>query len=181
MSWLDDLEARLDSQLGDFLRSNPAQEALLAEQERRDRLETLRRQRLQLQEEAERDRAALLQLASEIRSWQQRVQRARAAGAADLATRAEAHVAGLMEQGRQRWQGLAELGQRFNAVEWELSQLGRQATGGGTAGPAAGSGGTGSAAGGTAAAGSPGGDLGEAWAAFEAQQELEALKQKLKR
>ena len=32
MSWLDDLEARLDSQLQDFLSSNPDQEALLAEQ-----------------------------------------------------------------------------------------------------------------------------------------------------
>ena len=182
MSWLDDLEARLDSQLRDFLRSNPAQEALLAEQERRDRLETLRRQRLQLQEEAERSRAALLQLASEIRSWQERVERARGAGADDLATRAEAHVASLMEQGRQRWQGLAELGQRFSAVEWELSELSRQKQG---ATQAAGSkaaadrpagGGT---AGGTTNGGD--GDLGEAWAAFEAQQELEALKQKLKR
>jgi len=182
MSWLDDLEARLDSQLQDFLHTNPAQEALLAEQERRDRQERLRRQRLQLQEEAERSRAALLQLASEIRSWQERVTRARSAGADDLATRAEAHVAGLMEQGRQRWQGLAELGQRFSAVEWELSELSRekqgntQATGATAAagkpapGAAADAGGTGS---GTDA------DLGEAWAAFEAQQELDALKQRL--
>jgi hercynine metabolism protein len=182
MSWLDDLEARLDSQLQDFLHTNPAQEALLAEQERRDRQERLRRQRLQLQEEAERSRAALLQLASEIRSWQERVERARTAGAKDLATRAEAHVAGLMEQGRQRWQGLAELGQRFSAVEWELSELSRQkqgstqAAGNKAAADRPAGGGT---AGGTTNGSD--GDLGEAWAAFEAQQELEALKQKLKR
>jgi hercynine metabolism protein len=178
MSWLDDLEARLDSQLQDFLRGNPDQQALLQEQERRDRQERLRRQRLQLQEEAERSRAALLQLASEIRSWQQRVQRARAAGAADLAQRAEAHVAGLMEQGRQRWQALAELGQRFSALEWELSELGRQAgSGARTASTPQAAGNAGAAA---AAQGS-GGDLRDAWAAFEAQQELEVLKQKLKR
>ena len=179
MSWLDDLEARLDSQLQEFLRTNPEQEALLAEQERRDRLEALRRQRLQLQEDAERARAALLQLASDIRCWQERVAKARRAGADDLAIRAEAHVAGLMEQGRQRWQALAELGQRFSAVEWELSELGRQATGSGRApgGQASGGGGAGEASGGEGT----GGDLGEAWAAFEAQQELEALKQRLKR
>lgn len=181
MSWLDDLEARLETELEGFLRSNPDQEALLAEQERRDRLETLRRRRLQLQEEAESARAALLQLASEIRSWQQRVERARAAGATDLADRAAAHVDSLMEQGRRHWQALAELGQRFGAVEWELSQLGRQAAASRT-----------SAAGSTAAAGNgspqasdttdPGGEsnLHDAWAAFEAQQELEALRQRIR-
>lgn len=172
MSWLDDLEARLETQLEGFLRSNPEQEALLAGQERRDRLELLRRQRLQLQEEAEVARAALLQLASEIRSWQQRVERARAAGAGDLADRAAAHVAGLMEQGRQRWQALTDLGQRFSAVEWELSQLGRQAAGG-RATTAATPAGT--------AAGREAGDLRDAWAAFEAEQELEALRQRLQR
>lgn len=176
MSWLDDLEARLETELDGFLRSNPDQEALLAEQARRDQQERLRRQRLQLQEEAERSRAALLQLASEIRSWQQRVERARTAGATDLANRAEAHVAGLMEQGRQQWQALAELGQRFSAVEWELSQLSRQATGGsttatGTPGDAR----TSAAASGTAA------DLRDAWAAFEAEQELETLKRRMQR
>lgn len=186
MSWLDDLEARLDSQLQDFLRTNPAQEALLAEQERRERLEALRRQRLQLQEEAEAARTALLQLASEIRSWQQRVERARAAGALDLAQRAEAHVAGLMEKGRQRWQALSELGQRFGAVEWELSQLARQNTA--TTGSGAGSAAEATAGGvgrssrsreGSAAGRDNGADLQDAWAAFEAQQELEALKRKL--
>jgi hercynine metabolism protein len=173
MSWLDDLEARLETELDGFLRTNPDQEALLAEQERRDRQEALRRQRLQLQESAERARADLLQLASDIRCWQERVAKARHAGAEDLARRAEAHVGGLMEQGRQRWQALAELGQRFGAVEWELSQLGRQATGTATQ--------TGASTPASAPTAEAGSDLGEAWAAFEAQQELEALKQRLKR
>ncbi len=180
MSWLDDLEARLDSQLQDFLHTNPSQEALLAEQERRDRQERLRRQRLQQQEEAERTRSALLQLASEIRSWQQRVERARKAGADDLASRAEAHVAGLMEQGRQRWQTLTELGQRFSAVEWELSELSRQKQG--SAQQAGAGAAAGKPAGGATTGGSGNdteGDLAASWAVFEAQQELEALKQKL--
>ena len=185
MSWLEDLEARLESQLEGFLRENPAQEALLAEQERLDRQAALRRQRLRLQEEAERARAALLQLASEIRCWQERVGKARGAGAAELADRAEAHVAALMEQGRQRWQGLAELGQRFSALEWELSELGRQAErcSSGSGGPAAGSRGGAAPEGGGAAAAAPGGgdDLMDAWTAFETQQDLEALKARLRR
>jgi hercynine metabolism protein len=179
MSWLDDLEARLDSQLQDVLRTNPEQEALLAEQERRDRQESLKRQRLRLQAEAERARAALLALASEIRCWQERVEKARRAGADDLASRAEAHVSALMEQGRQRWQALGELGQRFNAVEWELSELERQGSGSGPAATAQASGAPSEGNTSTTTAGGP--DLQDAWAAFEAQQELEALKQRLRR
>jgi len=55
------------------------------------------------------------------------VQRARDAGAEDLAGRAERHLGQLMGQGRDRWQALAELGRSFQAVEAELEQLARQA------------------------------------------------------
>ena len=91
MSWLDELEARLEQQLEVFLRANPAQEVLLEEQEARDRQARLVGQRRQLQQQAEQERQALLQLADEIRRWQERVVKARAAGATALAERAEAH------------------------------------------------------------------------------------------
>lgn len=169
MSWLEDLEARLSGELEDFLRANPAQQALVEEQERRDRQQRLTRQRQQVQQEAEQARQGLLQLATEIRRWQERVQRARAAAAEDLAGRAEAHVASLMEEGRRRWQQLGELGQRFNAVEWELSQLGQAPAAAASAAEAAADSGR--------SAGSS--SLQDDWAAFEAEQELEALRQKL--
>lgn len=126
MSWLEDLEARLSGELEEFLRANPSQRLLVEAQERRDRLERLTRQRQQVQQQAEHCRQGLLQLATEIRRWQERVQRARAAAAEDLAGRAEAHVATLMEQGRHRWQELGELGQRFNAVEWSSASWSRR-------------------------------------------------------
>ena len=112
-SWLEDLETRLESTFESFLRANPGQEALLQEQEARDRQQRLRRQRLELQGQAELGRRRLLELAEEIRRWQERVERARQAGADDLAGRAEAHIASLMDQGRLRWQELGELGRRF--------------------------------------------------------------------
>ncbi|MEI6030726.1 MAG: hercynine metabolism protein [Synechococcaceae cyanobacterium ELA739] len=177
MSWLDDLESRLDSQLEAFLRSSPAQEALLAEQERQDRLSQLRRQRLELQQQAEQQRQELLQLAVEIRQWQERVERARTASATELAHRAESHIAGLMERGRLRWQGLAELGQQFNALEWELTELGRRPTSG--AGSRQEPNPSDGASPGTAAP-EPA-NLDSDWAAFEAQQELEALKRRMQR
>jgi len=177
MSWLDDLESRLENQLEAFLRSSPAQEALLAEQERLDRLSQLRRNRLQLQQQAEQQRQELLQLAVEIRQWQERVQRARTAGATELANRAETHSTGLMERGRLLWQGLAELGQQFTALEWELTELGRRRA----ADPdAAGEPGRANGTSPEAAAPEPA-DLECDWAAFEAQQELEELRRRMGR
>ena len=163
-SWLDDLESRLESTFEAFLRANPGQEALLQEQEAQDRQQRLRRQRLELQGQAELGRRRLLELAEEIRRWQERVERARQAGADDLAERAQVHITSLMEQGRIRWQELGALGQRFAAVEQELAELGRR---------------------GTAPAPTPEARLqdrleGE-WAAFEARQELEDLRRRMDR
>ena len=152
MSWLDELEARLEQQLEVFLRANPAQEVLLEEQEARDRQARLVGQRRQLQQQAEQERQALLQLADEIRRWQERVVKARAAGATALAERAEAHQQGLMEQGRQRWQQLGELGVSFAAVERDLRDLDSRSRP-----PRASS-------------------LEQDWAAFEANQALEELR-----
>jgi hercynine metabolism protein len=164
-SWLDQLEAKLAQQLESFLRTNPQQEALLAEQEQRDRQQRLLSQRLKLRQEAELQRQGLLRLAGEIRQWQERSQRARTANADDLASRADAHIATLMEQGRNRWQTLAELGERFAAVERELAELTAAPTP-----PAPGRSGE-RVADGMA-------ELEQDWRRFEAQQELEALRRR---
>jgi hercynine metabolism protein len=153
VSWLDELEARLEQQLAAFLAANPSQEALLEEQGARDRQARLVGQRRQLQRQAEQERQALLQLAEEIRRWQERVVKARTAGATTLAERAEAHQQGLMEQGRQRWQQLSQLGVSFAAVERDLRELENRPHP-----PRASS-------------------LEQDWAAFEAEQALEQLRQ----
>jgi hercynine metabolism protein len=157
-NWLDDLEAQLEARLERFLQSNPQQQTLLEEQHRRERQTRLLEQRLTLQQQAQQQRQGLLRMAGEIRQWQERVERARRAGASDLAVRAESHIASLMEQGRQRWQNLGELGQRFQAVEQELNQL--------------------TGASGSASPPSPDLDLDTAWSHFEAQQELEELRRR---
>ena len=137
--WLEQLEARLEQQLEAFLRANPAQDALLQEQER---LEQQQRRRTQLQQ-AETLRRELLELAAEIRQWRERAQRAEQAGAHDLAQRAQQQLTLLMERGRQRWQTLEQLGRAVQAagtgrdgaaaqswerfeVEQELEQLRRR-------------------------------------------------------
>ena len=164
-SWMEELEARLNQQLESFLRANPQQEALLAEQAQRDRQQRLLQERLKLRQEAELQRQGLLRLAGEIRQWQERSERARGAGAEELAARAEAHITTLMEQGRNRWQTLAELGERFAAVERELAELTAAPTP-----PAPGRSGE-RVADGMA-------ELEQDWRRFEAQQELEALRRR---
>ena len=148
-SWFEQLEAKLEQQLEAFLQANPAQEALLQEQEQQDRARVWRERRSALQQQAEGLRTELLELAAEISRWQQRVTRARQAGAQELAERANAHVSGLMEQGRQRWQLLVALGEAFAELEAGASSTPQQPQ-----------------------------DLERAWARFEADQELEHLRQR---
>lgn len=156
--WFSRLEQQLEQQLDSFLRANPEQERLLRQQERQERLQRLRRRRLDLQTSAEQTRSELLHLAGEIGEWQQRVERARAAGAAELAERAELHVAELRARGRDRWQALGELGVAFRKVEAELSAPAEP-----DSVP-------------RSAAADPKADLDRAWADFEAQQELERMR-----
>ena len=152
MSWLEQLERELDQRLSGFLGNNPLQDQLFQEQHRRDRAQALQRQRQQLQQEAEQQRQQLLHLAEDVRAWRQRSDKARQANASDLANRADQHLQGLMDQGRQLWNDLDDLGRRFNEVEHQLLDLKTQQK-------------------------TPSGsDLEKDWALFEAEQELRELR-----
>ena len=161
-SWFEQLESQLEQQLEAFLGSHPGQQELLELEELLERQRRLRRQRLQIQAQAEQLRQALLQVAGEITQWQQRVQRARSAGALELAARAEAHQGQLMGQGRDRWQQLGELGKEFTRVEQELQQLEQRQQAKPKPKPTP----------------PREGDLEQAWAHFESGQELEELRRR---
>ena len=150
-NWLEQLERELDERLSAFLRNNPVQNQLFQDQHQQDRGQALQRQRQQLQQDAEQLRGQLLTLVTEVRAWTDRIDRARRAGALDLAQRAQAHLDGLMAQGRTQWSDLANLGRRFSEVEAQLQELSRQAQ-----------------------SSRPG--LDDDWARFEAEQELEQLR-----
>ena len=151
-SWLEQLERELDARLSAFLRNNPVQDNLFSEQHLKDRATALQRQRQQLQSEAKQQRQQLLRLAEDVRAWRSRVNRARAAGADDLAERAEQHLTSLMNQGRALWADLEDLGRRFNEVELQLEELRQQEQ---TPSPST---------------------LEKDWALFEAEQELQQLR-----
>ena len=138
-SWLEQLERELDARLSAFLRNNPVQDNLFSEQHLKDRAGALQRQQL-------------LRLAEDVRAWRSRVERARTAGATDLAERAAQHLNSLMHQGRTLWADLEDLGRRFNEVERQLQELQQQQQ---TPSPST---------------------LEKDWALFEAEQELEQLR-----
>ncbi len=167
--WLEQLEARLEQQLEAFLRANPAQEALLQQQERLEQ----RQQRRQALAQAEALRSELLHLASEIQQWRDRGQRARSAGASDLADRAEQQVLQLMERGRQRWQSLEQLGRQVRDTPTAASTRAAATTG--TAQSTTQSNAAPNATTTRAAGREP---LDQAWARFETEQELEALRRR---
>ena len=150
-NWLEQLERELDQRLSAFLRNNPVQEALFREQHQLDRARALQRQRQQLQTEAEEQRRQLLTLAEDVRAWTQRTQRARQANQPELAQRAEQHLTNLMEQGRNLWTDLADLGRRFQEVDAQLTDLKRRQSASRS-------------------------NLDADWAQFEAEQELEQLR-----
>ena len=170
-SWFEQLEAKLEQQLEAFLQANPAQEALLKDQEQQEQRQQLLRQRRDLQQQAETLRAELLALAGSIQQWQGRVGRAHQAGATALAERAEAHCCDLMEQGRRRWQRLEDLGREFSELEAALqdARAADDAPRPSTERRAAAPNGPSNA--------SPD-DLDRSWARFEAEQELEELRRR---
>ena len=151
-SWLEQLERELDKRLSEFLRNNPTQDQLFQDQHQQDRASALKRQRRQLQQDAEEQRRQLLDLADQVKDWRERIQRADRAGATDLADRARHHLDQLMTQGRHLWSDLENLGRRFEEVDGQLAELSHQ----------------------PASANRK--DLDRDWAMFEAEQELKRMR-----
>ena len=142
----------LQRRLHPFLSHLYAQQMLRRLCQSQGRLQQLRR----LWEEVHRRpelRQQLLHLAKDVRDWSSRCRRARDAGAQHLADRADQHVQALMQQGRQLWGELEQLGISFRSVEHDLEELAKSNT-----------------------KPSPHRSIDEDWALFEAQQELEKLR-----
>ena len=154
-TWLDQLEQNLEERLDAFLHSNPDQDRLLQEQHLQDRQRDLSSRRDLMKIQARDLRRQLLSLAEQVQAWGERTKKARNAGADDLALRAEQHVKTLMDQGRDLWNELDELGRNFRDLDQQISRLNQRAS---------------------QQRGHR--SLDEDWALFEAHQELEDLRRR---
>ena len=122
-TWLDNLERSLEERLEQFLSSNPSQDQLLREQHLQDRQRDLHNRRGQQQLQARELRRQLLTLAEQVQAWTKRGEKARKAGALELAQRADQHVVGLMQQGRELWEEFEALGLQFAELEEQLNYV----------------------------------------------------------
>jgi len=154
-TWLDQLEQNLEERLDAFLHSNPDQDRLLQEQHLQDRQRDLSSRRDLMKIQARDLRRQLLSLAEQVQAWGERTKKARDAGADELASRAEQHVKTLMDQGRDLWNELDELGRNFRDLDQQISGLNQKAS---------------------QQRGHR--SLDEDWALFEAHQELEDLRRR---
>ncbi len=127
-TWLDQLEQNLEERLDAFLHSNPDQDRLLQEQHLQDRQRDLSSRRDLMKIQAKDLRRQLLSLAEQVQAWGERTKKARDAGAYDLALRAEQHVKTLMDQGRDLWNELDELGRNFRDLDQQISLLNQRAS-----------------------------------------------------
>ena len=155
-SWWERLEQELEQQFDRFLSDHPNQKGLLDQEHWNEQQRRKHHRLLTIDQEAQDLRQRLLKLSKDISAWSERVKRARAAGAHDLAGKAETHLSHLMGQGRAQWQALASLGEEAKQLKQELAaakQPPKSRTG-------------------TAA------DLEDAWKRFEAEQELDELRRR---
>ena len=155
-SWWQRLEQELEQQFDRFLSDHPNQKELLDQEHWNEQQRRKHHRLLAIDQEAQDLRQRLLKLSKDISAWSERVQRARAAGAHDLAGKAETHLSHLMGQGRAQWQALASLGEEAQQLKQELAAAKQPPKT--TTGKAA--------------------DLEEAWRRFEAEQELDELRRR---
>ncbi len=123
LHWFRDLEKELDKKFKAFLQANPYQAELLTNQKQKDVYNNLLVQKQKIQKKAESIRKELLALGVQIKEWSKRSQRAKEAGAKDLAFKAELHLQKLMTDGRNLWSELDQLGIQFQGIEQQVLEI----------------------------------------------------------
>ncbi len=123
MGLLEDMKRFLESQIDDFLSKNPHLELQvigeqLAQQET-DTIDLI----VDLQSQENRTEQEILNTAQEIKNWYDRVQKATAAGRADLATAAQDRVNALLPQGNQLWGKMKGLKERIAQAQTLLQTI----------------------------------------------------------
>ena len=111
MTLFEDMKRFLESQIDDFLTKNLHLELQVIEEQLAQQETDTFQLIIDLQAEETRTEKEILNTAQEIKNWFDRVQKATAAGRADLATAAQERVNALLPQGNQLWgkmQGLKE-------------------------------------------------------------------------
>ena len=103
MGLLDDLTRFLETRLDDFLKNNPHLELQALEEQLREQEKDAIRFILSLQKQEKKLENEILAIAQDIKTWHQRIDKAKAANRQDLAEAAQEKEASLLRLGNQRW------------------------------------------------------------------------------
>ncbi len=121
MGLFDDFSQFLEARLDEFMRNNPHLELQALEEKLREQEQETRRLMADLRLKEQQLQDEILATAQEIQRWHSRIEKAKTAGRMDLAEPAQAHEAGLLREGNQKWGQMEILKQRLKQTE-ELQQ-----------------------------------------------------------
>lgn len=121
MGLFDDFSQFLEARLDEFMRNNPHLELQALEEKLREQEQETRRLMADLRLKEQQLQDGILATAQEIQRWHSRIEKAKSAGRMDLAEPAQAHEAGLLREGNQKWGQMEILKQRLKQTE-ELQQ-----------------------------------------------------------
>ncbi len=121
MGLFDDFSQFLEARLDEFMRNNPHLELQALEEKLREQEQETRRLMADLRLKEQQLQDGILATAQEIQRWHSRIEKAKTAGRMDLAEPAQAHEAGLLREGNQKWGQMEILKQRLKQTE-ELQQ-----------------------------------------------------------
>jgi uncharacterized protein (TIGR04376 family) len=103
MSVFDDVSRFLQTRLDEFLKNNPHLELQALDEQLREQEEDTLRLILDLQKKEKTVKNQILDTATDIQRWHERIQKAQAANRQDLVKAAEEREATLLRQGNQLW------------------------------------------------------------------------------
>ena len=114
MSLFDDFSKFLESRLEEFLHSNPHLELQALSEQLKEQQRDTSKSIYQLQQEEKRIELEILKVAKDIKTWHQRIDKAKSAGRFDLAAEAQTRETNLLHQGNLLWGQMQGVKQRVS-------------------------------------------------------------------
>jgi uncharacterized protein (TIGR04376 family) len=191
MGLFEDVSQFLEKRIDEFLKNNPHLELQALDDKLRDQANETDRLLAELKASEQRNQTQILATAQDVKRWDDRIQKAKAANRQDLVGPAQNHLAGLIREGNQLWGQMElirdrikqtqDLAQKIKVRRQEIKQKLQEAQAAQRTAKAQASQTTGSSWADTVIAGDKRNDpLEKQFAQWEADEELQRMKRNVK-
>jgi uncharacterized protein (TIGR04376 family) len=126
MSLFNDVSQFLENRIDEFLKNNPHLELQALEEKLREQERETAKLLTDLQARQDQVEREIMTTAQEVKRWDDRIQKAKAANRQDLLEPAMAHMAGLIRQGNQLWGHMEVLKDRYQQTQTLLQKIKQQ-------------------------------------------------------